>query len=50
MIVTINNESGTTTYGIIFPLASTSSDPSQIVGDFAQLKISKFIVLFLFLL
>ena len=35
-------QSGTRTYGLIFPLASTSSAGSTIVGEFAQLKISKF--------
>ena len=35
-------QDGTRTYGMIFPLASTSSAGSTIVGDFAQLKISKF--------
>lgn len=35
-------QSGTRTYGLIFPLASTSSAASTIVGEFAQLKISKF--------
>ena len=35
-------QSGTRTYGLIFPLASTSSDSSTIAGEFAQLNISKF--------
>ena len=35
-------QSGTRTYGLIFPLASTSSAGSTIIGEFAQLKISKF--------
>ena len=35
-------ESGTRTYGVIFPLASTSSTSDQIQGEFAQLKITKF--------
>jgi len=35
-------QSGTRTYGLIFPLASTSSDSSTIAGEFAQLKITKF--------
>ena len=37
-----NYQSGTRTYGMIFPLASTSSTSNAIAGDFAQLKISKF--------
>ena len=37
-----NYQSGTRTYGLIFPLASTSSTSNAIAGDFAQLKISKF--------
>ena len=35
-------ESGTRTYGVIFPLASTSSISTQIFGEFAQLKVTKF--------
>ena len=37
-----NYQSGTRTYGMISPLASTGSDTSTIAGEFAQLKITKF--------
>ena len=37
-----NYQSGTRTYGMIAPLASTGSESSTIAGEFSQLKISKF--------
>ncbi len=33
--------SGDNTYGLIFPVASTSSDSTQIFGEYAQLKITR---------
>ena len=40
----LHYQSGTRTYGLISPLASTGSDQlvQQLLGEFAQLKISKF--------
>ncbi len=37
-----NYTAGGNKYAILFPLANTSSDSTQIVGEFAQLEVSKF--------